>query len=80
MDLFVRTDNYLAVALYDKLKYSTYRHILEFYGAHYDAFGTYYWMVSLLDMRKALRRDKDRTTIISPYDKPVHVSKISTTL
>ena len=31
-------------------------------------------------MRKALRRDKDGTTIISPYNKPIHVSKISTTL
>lgn len=31
-------------------------------------------------MRKALRRDKDRTTIISPYSKPIHVSKVYTTL
>ena len=37
-------------------------------------------MGSLIDMRKALRRDKDGTTIISPYDKPIHVSKISMTL
>lgn len=31
-------------------------------------------------MRKALSRDKERTTIIPPYDKPIHVSKVHTTL
>ena len=39
VDLYVRTDNYLAVSLYNKLKYSVYRHILEFYSANYDAYG-----------------------------------------
>ena len=31
-------------------------------------------------MRKALPRDKERTTVIPPYDKPIHVSKVHTTL
>ena len=39
VDLYVRTDNYLAVSLYNKLKYSVYRHSLEFYSANYDAYG-----------------------------------------
>lgn len=40
VDLYVRTDNLLAVSLYNKLKYSIYRHILEFYSANYDAYGS----------------------------------------
>jgi len=39
VDLFVRTDNKLAVGLYKKLEYTVYRHILEYYGSHYDAYG-----------------------------------------
>lgn len=39
VDLFVRTDNQLAVSLYEKLKYTVYRHILEYYGDGYDAYG-----------------------------------------
>lgn len=40
VDLFVRKDNDLAVAMYKKLQYSVYRHILEYYGNHNDAYGS----------------------------------------
>lgn len=81
VDLFVRTDNKLAVSLYEKLKYSVYRHILEYYGNKTDAFGNLcFKKINDIDMRKALSRDKEKTTIIPAYDKPIHVSKIYTTL
>ncbi|OAO12985.1 N-acetyltransferase 5 [Blastocystis sp. ATCC 50177/Nand II] len=70
VDLFVRVDNALAVSLYKKLQYSVYRHILEYYGTGTDAY----------DMRRALPRDTTKSTIIPPYDKPIHVSKIVSTL
>ena len=39
VDLYVRTDNELAVSLYRKLQYSVYRHILEYYGPGHDGYG-----------------------------------------
>ncbi|KAK8813362.1 hypothetical protein WA158_002954 [Blastocystis sp. Blastoise] len=70
MDLFVRTDNKLAVGLYKKLDYSVYRHILKYYSNINDAY----------DMRKAFKRDINKETIIPPYKGPIPVSKITTTL
>ena len=39
VDLYVRTDNQLAVSLYNKLNYSVYRHILEYYGSGLHGYG-----------------------------------------
>lgn len=80
VDLFVRKDNDLAVALYRKLQYSVYRHILEYYGNHNDAYGNPSLFPLNVDMRKALPRDEKKESIVSPYSKPIHVSKTYTTL
>lgn len=80
VDLFVRKDNDLAVAMYKKLQYSVYRHILEYYGNHNDAYGSPPSLQLILDMRKALPRDTKKASIVSPYSKPIHVSKTYTTL
>jgi len=53
VDLFVRTDNENAKQLYKKLGYSVYRVVREYYSDGCNA-----W-----DMRKPLKRDKDRDTI-----------------
>ena len=60
------------------MKYSVYRHILEYYGNKTDAFGNLcFKKINDIDMRKALSRDKEKTTIIPAYDKPIHVSRIN---
>lgn len=48
VDLFVRTSNSLAIAMYNRMGYSVYRTILNYYGGSEDAY----------DMRKALARDQ----------------------
>lgn len=53
VDLFVRTDNVNAIKMYRKLGYSVYRVVKGYYADGTDA-----W-----DMRKPLKRDKDRDCI-----------------
>ncbi|KAI9695374.1 MAG: N-terminal acetyltransferase [Bogoriella megaspora] len=53
VDLFVRVDNELAIRMYQKLGYSIYRRIPGYYNDNDDAF----------DMRKPMKRDKQRKTI-----------------
>ena len=62
VDLFVRASNTLAIKMYEKFGYSTYRRVLGYYSGELpeDAF----------DMRKALPRDVEKESII-PLDHPV---------
>ncbi|QIW98228.1 hypothetical protein AMS68_003746 [Peltaster fructicola] len=66
VDLFVRVENEAAIQLYKKMGYSIYRRVVDYYNDNSDAF----------DMRKPLKRDKQRKTIrangenvkVSPQD------------
>jgi len=62
VDLFVRASNKLAIGMYEKFGYSTYRRVLGYYSGDDPEDG--------LDMRKALPRDKDKQSII-PLKHPV---------
>ncbi|KXL41723.1 hypothetical protein M433DRAFT_468652 [Acidomyces richmondensis BFW] len=53
VDLFVRVENIAAIKLYKKMGYSIYRRIIHYYNDNEDAF----------DMRKPLKRDKNRKTV-----------------
>ncbi|KAK1003512.1 N-alpha-acetyltransferase 20 [Friedmanniomyces endolithicus] len=53
VDLFVRVENEAAIKLYEKMGYSIYRRITGYYNDGSDAF----------DMRKPLKRDKQRKTV-----------------
>lgn len=72
VDLFVRVSNKVAVAMYEKLGYSVYRRVLEYYsgGVDEDAFGE-----DAFDMRKALSRDKDKKSVI-PLPHPVRPDEL----
>mmetsp|Transcript_7307 Transcript_7307/g.30267 ORF Transcript_7307/g.30267 Transcript_7307/m.30267 type:complete len:174 (-) Transcript_7307:168-689(-) len=61
VDLFVRVSNALAIGMYERLGYSVYRRVLGYYSGTEDAY----------DMRKALRRDAHRASIV-PLAHPVH--------
>nr|AAO27435.1 N-terminal acetyltransferase [Cercospora zeae-maydis] len=53
VDLFVRVENEAAIQLYKKMGYSVYRRITDYYNDGSDAY----------DMRKPLKRDKQRKTV-----------------
>ncbi|KAK4547016.1 hypothetical protein LTR36_001237 [Oleoguttula mirabilis] len=53
VDLFVRVENEAAIKLYKKMGYSVYRRITDYYNDGSDAY----------DMRKPLKRDKQRKTV-----------------
>ena len=61
VDLYVRAGNVLAVAMYERMGYVTYRRVIGYYMGSEDA----------LDMRKALSRDKDRRSMV-PLPHPVY--------
>jgi len=65
VDLFVRPSNEVAITMYKQLGYIVYRTVLGYYsgGADSDSEDAY-------DMRKAMPRDKDRTTVV-PLEKPI---------
>jgi N-terminal acetyltransferase B complex catalytic subunit len=60
VDLFVRQSNKLAQLMYSNIQYVTYRRVLGYYSGEEDA----------LDMRKALKRDIDKTSVI-PLTHPI---------
>lgn len=62
VDLFVRVSNKVAVAMYEKLGYTVYRRVLEYYSGEVDE--------DAFDMRKALSRDKEKKSMI-PLPHPV---------
>eukprot|EP00055_Hartaetosiga_balthica_P004205 m.10609 g.10609 ORF g.10609 m.10609 type:complete len:177 (-) comp3694_c0_seq1:3967-4497(-) len=63
VDLFVRKSNDVAVKLYEKLGYQTYRTVIEYYSGENseDAY----------DMRKSLGKDPEKKKMI-PLDRPIH--------
>ena len=61
VDLFVRMSNLLAINMYKKFGYIVYRQVIGYYAAEEDAY----------DMRKAMPRDKDKTSMI-PLSEPVY--------
>lgn len=67
VDLFVRVSNQIAVNMYKKLGYVIYRTVLEYYSGDPDE--------DAYDMRKALSRDKNKTSII-PLKHPVRPEDI----
>lgn len=60
VDLFVRVSNMLAQLMYARIAYVVYRRVLGYYSGEEDAF----------DMRKALRRDAYKTSVV-PMTRPV---------
>lgn len=63
VDLFVRAQsNHLAIRMYEKFGYTTYRRVLGYYSGELPE--------DALDMRKALPRDSKKLSII-PLDHPV---------
>ena len=54
VDLFVRSSNILAIGMYERMGYVTYRRVLDYYQGEEDA----------LDMRKSLSRDPDRKSMV----------------
>ena len=62
VDLFVRVSNKVAVSMYERLGYTVYRRVLEYYSGDPDE--------DAFDMRKALPRDKDKLSVI-PLQHPV---------
>ncbi|KAI8784676.1 N-alpha-acetyltransferase 20 [Biomphalaria glabrata] len=67
VDLFVRVSNKVAVAMYEKLGYSVYRRVLEYYSGEVDE--------DAFDMRKALSRDKEKKSVI-PLPHPVRPDEL----
>ena len=65
VDLFVRQSNSLAITMYEKLGYQTYRKVLDYYAGEEDA----------LDMRKSLQRDPGKASMV-PLKRPVHPSEL----
>ena len=62
VDLFVRASNTLAIQMYEKFGYSTYRRVLGYYSGDDPE--------DALDMRKALPRDVKKESVI-PLDHPI---------
>jgi len=67
VDLFVRVSNQVAVAMYEKLGYSVYRRVLEYYSGEVDE--------DAFDMRKALSRDTEKKSVI-PLPHPVRPDEL----
>ena len=60
VDLFVRRSNAVAIAMYESFGYAIYRQVLGYYSGEEDAY----------DMRKAMRRDAAKKSMI-PLKKPI---------
>jgi N-terminal acetyltransferase B complex catalytic subunit len=66
VDLFVRASNALAIGMYEKFGYIKYRRVLGYYSSPTDEDDA----EDAWDMRKALKRDVKKESVI-PLDKPV---------
>jgi N-terminal acetyltransferase B complex catalytic subunit len=60
VDLFVRMSNAVAISMYHSFGYSIYRQVLGYYSGEEDAY----------DMRKAMRRDTKKESVI-PLKAPI---------
>jgi N-terminal acetyltransferase B complex catalytic subunit len=63
VDLFVRESNILAIGMYEKFGYRTYRKVLGYYSGELPE--------NALDMRKALSRDPNKDSMV-PMDHPIY--------
>ena len=64
VDLFVRVSNAVAIGMYEKFGYTSYRRVIGYYGEE-DG----------LDMRKAMPRDTEGTSVI-PLGHPVYPDEL----
>lgn len=67
VDLFVRVSNKVAVDMYNRLGYSVYRRVIEYYSGDVDE--------DAFDMRKALSHDVEKKSII-PLPHPVRPEEL----
>lgn len=67
VDLFVRESNTAAISMYQRMGYSVYRRVLDYYSGFKSEDG--------LDLRKALPRDVHKRSVI-PLPRPVHASEL----
>ena len=65
VDLFVRKSNKLAQQMYNRLGYIIYREVLNYYSGEENAY----------DMRKSLRRDPDKESMI-PLPHPITADQL----
>lgn len=56
VDLFVRVSNKIAISFYNKLGYTVYRTVLQYYSGEQDE--------DAYDMRKALTMDKHKWSVV----------------
>ncbi|KAL9647508.1 hypothetical protein ABK040_006868 [Willaertia magna] len=71
VDLFVRCSNRVAIGMYEKLGYTTYRRVLGYYSGKNSEDG--------LDMRKATGLDPERKSMI-PLGRDIHPEELDFTL
>ena len=67
VDLFVRVSNKIAISFYNKLGYTVYRTVLQYYSGEQDE--------DAYDMRKALTMDVNKKSVV-PLDSPVHMEEL----
>lgn len=67
VDLFVRQSNDVAISIYERLGYTVYRRVLDYYSGDPDE--------DALDMRKALSRDIHRRSV-KPLPHPVRACDV----
>mmetsp|Transcript_17607 Transcript_17607/g.25717 ORF Transcript_17607/g.25717 Transcript_17607/m.25717 type:complete len:176 (+) Transcript_17607:34-561(+) len=63
VDLFVRASNRLAIGMYERFGYTSYRTVLGYYSGTDTE--------DALDMRKSLKRDPDKKSMV-PLPHPIH--------
>ena len=63
MDLFVRVSNKIAISFYNKLGYTVYRTVLQYYSGEQDE--------DAYDMRKALTMDKHKWSVVPVDNSPL---------
>ena len=71
VDLFVRESNSVAIGMYEKMGYSVYRRVLEYYTGS----GAAVKDEDAFDMRKAMSRDSEGKSVI-PLNRPVRPEEL----
>lgn len=67
VDLFVRESNHLAIGMYEKFGYRTFRKVIGYYSAELPE--------NALDMRKSLSRDPNKLSMV-PLDHPIYPEEL----
>lgn len=67
VDLFVRESNVSALKMYERMGYTIYRRVLDYYSGFRIEDG--------LDLRKSLSRDVTKSSQV-PLDRPIHASQL----